>query len=62
MNTQAMIEVVLDRWVTSAELRFIRENYRAFYNDPMGHKHLASIICDELGSDIDAWELCVNVY
>lgn len=48
MSRQGMIEVVLDRWVTSTELRFIREFYGAFYYDPMGHSGLASEIRDEL--------------
>lgn len=58
MNTQALIEVVLDRWVTSTDLGFIRENYRAFYNDPMGHRELVGIICNELSES----EMTPRVY
>lgn len=48
MSKQGMIEVVLDRWVTSNELSYIREHWYSFYHDPMGHSWLVTEICDEL--------------
>lgn len=50
MSRQGLIEVVLDRWVTSTELRYIRECWGAFYNDPMGHAWLVAIIREDLDS------------
>lgn len=51
MSRQAMIEVVLDRWVTSSDLRYIKENYGSFYHDPFGNRDLAYDICEELGDN-----------
>ena len=48
MSAQGLIEVVLDRWVTSGDLRYIRENYRAFYVNPLAHREMADMICREL--------------
>lgn len=61
MSRQALIEYVLDMWVTNADLKYIRENYRGFYNDPLGFKNLADIIRDDLGTDVNAWDVCVNM-
>mgnify|MGYP007069956630 CR=1 FL=1 len=48
MSRQGLIEVVLDRWVTSMDLAYIRENYGTFYKDPVGHITWASEIVREL--------------
>lgn len=48
MSAQGLIEVVLDRWVTSTELRYIRENYRAFYVNPLAHTEMAGMIRRDL--------------
>lgn len=61
MSRQALIEYVLDRWVSSTDLKFIRDNYRGFYNDPVRYKNLAGLILDDLGVDNDAWDICVNM-
>lgn len=52
MSRQGLIEVALDRWVTSTELRFIRENYGAFYRDPLGHPELVDVVYADLEREV----------
>ena len=38
MNNQAIIENLLDMWLSSAQLEAIKEGWRAFYENPSAYK------------------------
>lgn len=38
MNNQAIIENLLDMWLSTAELNAIREGWNAFYTNPADYK------------------------
>lgn len=44
MTKQAIIENVLDMWLTQKQLDAIEEDWNAFYNNPMLYKN--SIVVD----------------
>lgn len=39
MNNQAIIENLLDMWLSNAELKAIKEGWNAFYNNPADYKN-----------------------
>jgi len=39
MTKQAMIENVLDMWLSQKQLETIKEDWKAFYNDPEKYKN-----------------------
>lgn len=38
MNNQAIIENLLDMWLSTAQLEAIKEGWNAFYNNPADYK------------------------
>ena len=44
MTKQALIENVLDMWLTSKQLEAIKEGWNAFYNEPLKYKN--SVVID----------------
>lgn len=38
MTNQALIENVLDMWLSTKQLDMIAQDWNAFYNDPMKYK------------------------
>lgn len=38
MNNQALIENILDMWLSQKQLESIKENWKAFYNNPLQYK------------------------
>ena len=44
MAKQALLEHVLDMWLTSKQIEHIKEGWNAFYNDPMQYKN--SVVVD----------------
>lgn len=44
MTKQALIENVLDMWLTSRQLEAIKEGWNAFYNEPLKYKN--SVVVD----------------
>lgn len=38
MNNQAIIENILDMWLTTTQLEAIKEDWKAFYNSPLDYK------------------------
>ena len=50
MNTQAIIENLLDMWLSTKQLHYIAENWKAFYTDPLRYKN--SIVIDMVKMDL----------
>ena len=44
MTKQALLENVLDMWLTQKQLDVIEENWKAFFNNPMQYKN--SVVVD----------------
>lgn len=44
MTKQALLEHVLDMWLTSKQIEAIKTGWNAFYNDPMQYKN--SVVID----------------
>ena len=44
MTKQALLEHVLDMWLTSKQIEHIKEGWNAFYNNPMQYKN--SVVVD----------------
>ena len=38
MNNQAIIENLLDMWLSTVQLEAIKDNWKAFYNNPADYK------------------------
>ena len=38
MNNQAIIECLLDMWLSQKQLKKIKTDWKAFYNDPVKYK------------------------
>lgn len=51
MSKQALIENVLDRFVTSAELKALESDWKAFYNDPCKYK--GTVVVELVNSYLD---------
>ena len=43
MNNQAIIENMLDMWLSQKQLEKIKEDWNAFYNDPLKYKRTVVI-------------------
>lgn len=43
MNNQTIIENLLDMWLSTVQLEAIKDNWKAFYDNPMGYKDTAII-------------------
>ena len=39
MNNQALIENMLDMWLSQKQLELIKEEWKAFYNNPLQYKN-----------------------
>lgn len=44
MTKQALLEHVLDMWLTSKQIEYIKEGWNAFYNEPL--KYQNSVVVD----------------
>ncbi len=44
MTKQALLENVLDMWLTQKQIDAIKKGWNAFYNDPMQYKN--SVVVD----------------
>lgn len=44
MTKQALIENILDMWLTQKQLEIIKIDWKAFYNEPMKYKN--SVVVD----------------
>ena len=44
MTKQALLEHVLDMWLTSKQIEHIKEGWNAFYNEPL--KYQNSVVVD----------------
>ena len=44
MTKQALLEHVLDMWLTSKQIEHIKEGWNAFYNEPLKYKN--SVVVD----------------
>ena len=44
MTKQALLEHVLDMWLTSKQIEIIEDGWKAFYNNPMQYKN--SVVVD----------------
>lgn len=49
-DNQALIENVLDMWLTTSQLAWIKEEWNAFYNDPLKYK--GTIVIDMVKQDV----------
>jgi hypothetical protein len=38
MSKQALIENILDMWLSQKQLEYIKDGWKAFYNNPMEYK------------------------
>ena len=50
MNNQALIENMLDMWLSQKQLEKIKEGWNAFYNDPL--KYNGSVVVDMIKLDL----------
>ena len=50
MNNQAIIENMLDMWLSKKQLEKIKEGGNAFYNDPL--KYEGTIVVDMVRLDV----------
>ena len=50
MNNQAIIENMLDMWLSQKQLEKITEGWNAFYNDPL--KYEGTIVVDMVRLDV----------
>ena len=50
MNNQAIIENMLDMWLSQKQLEKIKEGWNAFYNDPL--KYDGTIVVDMIRLDV----------
>lgn len=50
MNTQAIIENMLDMWLSTKQLNYIAENWKAFYSDPLRYKN--TVVVDMVKFDL----------
>ena len=46
MNNQAIIECLLDMWLSQKQLKKIKTDWKAFYNDPVKYKDTIVIEMD----------------
>ena len=44
MTKQALLENVLDMWLTTKQINAIEENWKAFFNNPMQYEN--SVVVD----------------
>ena len=50
MDNQAIIENMLDMWLSQKQLEKIKEGWNAFYNDPL--KYEGTIVVDMVRLDV----------
>ena len=50
MDNQAIIENILDMWLSQKQLEKIKEGWNAFYNDPL--KYEGTIVVDMVRLDV----------
>ena len=50
MDNQAIIENMLDMWLSQKQLEKIKESWNAFYNDPL--KYEGTIVVDMVRLDV----------
>ena len=50
MNNQAIIENMLNMWLSQKQLEKIKEGWNAFYNDPL--KYEGTIVVDMVRLDV----------
>ena len=50
MNKQALIENVLDMWLSFKQLETIEKDWKAFYNDPLKYK--GTVIVEMIKQDL----------
>ena len=50
MNNQAIIENMLDMWLSQKQLEKIKEGWNAFYNDPL--KYEGTVVIDMIKLDL----------
>lgn len=50
MNNQAIIECLLDMWLSQKQIEKIKTGWNAFYNDPLKYKN--SIVVDMVKQSI----------
>ena len=50
MNNQAIIENMLDMWLSQKQLEKIKEGWNAFYNDPLKYK--VTVVIDMVKLDV----------
>ena len=50
MDNQAIIENMLDMWLSQKQLEKIKEGWNAFYNDPL--KYEGTIVVDMIRLDV----------
>ena len=50
MNNQALIENMLDMWLSQKQLEKIKEGWNAFYNDPLKYK--GTVVIDMIKLDL----------
>ena len=44
MTKQALLEHVLDQFLTSKQIAYIQDGWNAFYNEPLKYKNYANMI------------------
>lgn len=50
MNNQALIENMLDMWLSQKQLEKIKKGWNVFYNDPLKYK--GSVVVDMIKLDL----------
>ena len=50
MNNQAIIENMLDMWLSQKQLEKIKKGWNAFYNDPLKYKE--TVVVDMIKLDL----------
>ena len=50
MDNQAIIENMLDMWLSQKQLEKIKEGWNAFYNDPLKYK--GTVVVDMVRLDV----------
>lgn len=52
ITKQALIENVLDMWLTSKQIETIKEGWNAFYNEPLKYEN--SVVVDMVKLSLEA--------